>query len=172
MLGPALPRFRECYLQLSVDLRLGDRIVATIDVTISVGELAAFHLMSRRLAPNRACTLASPAYPARRGMPQHPDELVRHDCVNVHLQNSGCLLRWSFRISARMIEIMKAGITVDNSDGVLAELAVGAGSASRPRTSPHPMSSAAKWGQSVQSSPWSARASQPYGPRAGAAVRT
>jgi DNA-binding transcriptional LysR family regulator len=132
VLGPALPRFRERYPKLSVDLRLGDRVVDIIeegiDVAIRVGELADSRLMSRRLATIRACFCASPAYLARRGTPRHPDELVGHDCINVRLQNSGQLLRWPFRIGARTVEITpEAGITVDNSDGVLAVLAAGGG---------------------------------------------
>jgi DNA-binding transcriptional LysR family regulator len=64
LLAPALPRFRELYPKVSVDLRLGDRmsdlIEEGIDVAIRVGDLADSRLISRRLAPNRLCAFASP----------------------------------------------------------------------------------------------------------------
>ena len=132
LLCPALPRFRERYPKLSVDLRLSDRIVDIIeegiDVAVRVGDLADSRLLSRRLAPNRLCAYASPGYLARRGTPEHPNELIGHDCVSLRFQSSGQLLRWQFRIDGRVVEIPpEPGITVDASDGVTAVLAAGGG---------------------------------------------
>jgi DNA-binding transcriptional LysR family regulator len=132
LLCPALPRLRERYPKLSIDLRLNDRIVDIIeegiDVAIRVGELADSRLVSRRLAPNRLCTYASPAYLARRGTPAHPYELVDHDCVNLRFQSSGQSLRWQFRIEGRVVEITpEPAVMVDASDGVVAILAAGGG---------------------------------------------
>lgn len=132
LLAPALPRFRELYPRVSVDLRLGDRmsdlIEEGIDVAIRVGDLADSRLISRRLAPNRLCAFASPGYLARRGVPSHPDQLVQHDCVNFRFQSSGQTLRWPFRIGERTLEIVpNASIVVDVSDAVLAVLAAGGG---------------------------------------------
>jgi DNA-binding transcriptional LysR family regulator len=132
LLCPALPRFRERHPNVSVDLRLSDRMVDIIeegiDVAIRVGELDDSRLVSRRLAPNRLCAYASPAYLKRRGTPKHPHELERHDCVNVRFQSSGQLLRWPFRIAGRVVEIApEPRITVDVSDGVVAALAAGGG---------------------------------------------
>jgi len=132
LLGPALPRLRERYPQLAVDLRLSDRIVDIveegIDVAVRVGELSASGLLSRRLAPNRLCAYASPAYLARRGTPEHPDQLAGHDCVNIRFQSSGQPLRWPFRMGARVVELTpEPGITLDATDAVAAVLAAGGG---------------------------------------------
>lgn len=132
LLGPALPRFRERHPKLSIDLRLGDRVVDIIDegidVAIRVGELADSRLLSRRLTPHRLCAYASPDYLARRGTPQHPDDLTGHDCVNFRFQSSGQALRWPFQIGGRVVEIEpEAGVIVDVSDGVSAVLAAGGG---------------------------------------------
>jgi DNA-binding transcriptional LysR family regulator len=132
LLAAALPRFRERHPKLSVDLRLSDRFVDMIedgiDVAIRVGDLGDTRLVSRRLAPHRICAFASPDYLARRGTPQHPDELADHDCVNFRYQSSGQALRWPFRLGDRTIEIIpRAGIVMDLSDAVLAAIAAGAG---------------------------------------------
>jgi DNA-binding transcriptional LysR family regulator len=132
LLGPALPRLRELYPKLLIELRLTDQVIDIIeegiDVAIRVGELADSRLLSRRLAPNRLCAFASPEYLNLRGTPQHPDELVGHDCVNLRFQNSGQLLRWPFRVESRVVEITpQPVITVDNSDGVAAVVAAGGG---------------------------------------------
>jgi DNA-binding transcriptional LysR family regulator len=132
LLAPAMPRFRERYPKLTVDLRLSDRMVDLveegIDVAIRVGELADSRLISRRLAPHRVCAFASPEYLRRRGVPQHPDDLIHHDCVNFRYQSSGQTLRWPFRMSERTIEIMpEHGIVTDLSEAVAAIVAAGGG---------------------------------------------
>jgi DNA-binding transcriptional LysR family regulator len=132
LLAPALPRFRERYPKLSVDLRLGDRYTDIIeegfDVAIRVGDLADSRLISRALAPHRVCAFASPAYLARRGTPRHPDELAQHECVNFRYQHSGQALRWPFRMGERSMELAPdAGIVIDVSDAVAAVLAAGGG---------------------------------------------
>ncbi|SFH91748.1 DNA-binding transcriptional regulator, LysR family [Methylobacterium brachiatum] len=132
LVAPALPRFRERHPGLSIDLRLGDRFVDLIeegiDVAIRVGELADTRLISRRLAPHRLGAFASPSYLQRRGTPVHPDELVRHDCVNFRFQSTGQALRWPFQIGGRTVEIMpNASIVTDFSDAVAAVLVAGGG---------------------------------------------
>lgn len=132
VIGPVLPRFRERYPKLSIDLRLNDRMVDIIeegiDVAIRVGDLVDSRLLSRRLGPHRLCAYASPEYLARRGTPRHPDDLVDHECVNFRFQSSGQPLRWPFQIGGRIVELTPTvGVTVDASDGVSAVLVGGGG---------------------------------------------
>jgi DNA-binding transcriptional LysR family regulator len=132
LLAPAIPRFRKRYPKLNVDLRLGDRFVNLIeegiDVALRVGELGDSRLISRKLAPHRICAFASPSYLLERGTPTHPDELVKHDCVNFRYQSSGQTLRWPFQVGERLMEIVPdATVIVDVSDAVAGVLAAGGG---------------------------------------------
>jgi DNA-binding transcriptional LysR family regulator len=132
ILAPALVTFRERYPALTVDLRLGDQfadiIEQGIDVAVRVGNLPDSRLVSRPLAPHRICAFASPAYIARKGMPQSIDELVNHDCVNFRYQSTGQALRWPFQIGDKVVEITpEASMTIDVSDAVAMALASGAG---------------------------------------------
>ncbi|MBR0734432.1 LysR family transcriptional regulator [Bradyrhizobium japonicum] len=132
ILGPALPRLRERFPKLTIDLRLGDRLIDLIeegiDVAIRVGDLADSRLISRQLAPHRICAFASPNYLARRGTPAHPDELINHDCVNFRFQSSGLAFRWPFLVDDRLLEIVPdAAIITDLSDAVAAVIASGGG---------------------------------------------
>lgn len=132
ILAPALPRFRERYPRLAIDLRLGDPfidlIAEGIDVAIRVGDLADSRLISRTLAPHNVCAFASPSYLARRGTPKHPSELAGHDCVNFRYQSSGQALRWSFQLGDRMLEMTPdAVVTTDVSDAVAAIVVAGGG---------------------------------------------
>jgi DNA-binding transcriptional LysR family regulator len=132
LLAPALPRFRERHPKLSIDLRLGDRIVDLIeegiDVAVRVGELADSRLIARRLAPYRLLRVCLTAYLAKRGTPRHPEDLVQHDCVNFRYQSSGRPLPWPFRVGERTLEIVpSATITADVGDAVTAVLSAGGG---------------------------------------------
>jgi DNA-binding transcriptional LysR family regulator len=108
IVAPALPRFRERYPKLSVDLRLGDQFVDLIgegvDVAIRVGDMEDSRLISRQLAPHSICALAAPGYLARRSTPQRPEALTEHDCVNFRFQSSGQAFRWPFMRGERPLE--------------------------------------------------------------------
>jgi DNA-binding transcriptional LysR family regulator len=132
ILAPALPRFRERYPKVSIDLRMGDRytdlIEEGIDVALRVGALGDSRLVSRSLTPHRLCAFAAPSYLAKRGMPRVIDDLLEHECVNFRYQSSGQSLRWPFLVGERIVEMTPdAGIIIDATDGVLAALVAGGG---------------------------------------------
>ena len=82
---PRLPGFCARYPNLKIDLQLDDGFTdlvgAGIDVAFRVGELKDSRLIARRIGTAHRATLASPAYLAAHGEPQHPDELVQHQCL-------------------------------------------------------------------------------------------
>ncbi|WP_372360687.1 LysR family transcriptional regulator [Xanthomonas sp. NCPPB 1325] len=132
LIAPFLPKFRERYPALSVDLRLNDQfsdlVEEGIDVAIRIGRLADSRLIARKLASNTVCTFASPAYLARRVAPERPEDLESHDCVNVRFQSSGQPLRWPFRMGKHVVEIAPSpAIIVDNTDAVATAIVAGGG---------------------------------------------
>jgi DNA-binding transcriptional LysR family regulator len=83
--APALPAFFARYPELRVELDLSDRLVPLAQEGF---DLAIRHTSSPpdthvafKLCRSRALLLASPAYLARAGRPQHPAELARHHCL-------------------------------------------------------------------------------------------
>ncbi len=132
ILAPAIPRFRERYPKLNIDLRLGDHLADIIeqgiDVAVRVGDLVDSRLISKTLAPHRIAAFASPAYLARRGTPLQLSDLEQHDCVNFRYQSSGLALRWPFSVDGQVTEVVpSAGIVIDFSDAVAAVVAAGGG---------------------------------------------
>ena len=132
IIAPAIAEFRQRYPKVLIDLRLSDQIVDLveegIDLAVRIGELSDSSLLSRRLLPYTLGCYASPDYLARRGTPEHPDELVQHETVNLRYQNTGQTLRWPFRIADKEIEMLPSSpVVVDASEAVLAAMAAGAG---------------------------------------------
>ncbi len=89
LIAPRVPAFKTLYPQIDVRLRLSDRgidvVAEGIDVAFHLGLLEDSTLKVRTIAdcPRLLCT--SPAYVARRGMPEDGAALVRdrHDCLNL-----------------------------------------------------------------------------------------
>ena len=132
IIAPAIAEFRQRYPKVLIDLRLSDQIVDLveegIDLAVRIGELSDSSLLSRRLLPYTLGCYASPDYLARRGTPEHPDELAQHETVNLRYQNTGQTLRWPFRIADKEIEILPSSpVVVDASEAVLAAMVAGAG---------------------------------------------
>ncbi|WP_288875397.1 LysR substrate-binding domain-containing protein [uncultured Kosakonia sp.] len=98
----------------------------------SCGNLTPHHPREKRagcrLSTYRLCCYASPDYLDKHGMPQHPDERVDHETVNLRYKSSRQLFCWSFNVGDREIElVLPAALVVDASEGVLTTVAAGAG---------------------------------------------
>jgi len=132
LIVPAITDFRTRYPKVTIDLRLSDHIVGmveeSIDLAVRIGDLADSSLLSRRLSPYRLSCYASPDYLARNGAPEHPDELVGHETINLRYQSTGQMFRWPFRVGEKEIEIVPSSpVIVDSSEAVIAAMTAGAG---------------------------------------------
>lgn len=82
---PIALAFMDEYPEVTVKIETSDRMIQMVDehvdVAIRLGSLADSSLFAVRTGEFRLLTCASPAYLARRGMPQHPAELADHDGV-------------------------------------------------------------------------------------------
>ncbi|MFS8977341.1 LysR family transcriptional regulator [Cupriavidus necator] len=83
--SPLLPEFLTQHPGLSVSVNLTDNVLdlvsAGFDLAIRIGALDDSTLVARRLANNRRVLCAAPDYLRRRGTPQAPQDLARHDCL-------------------------------------------------------------------------------------------
>lgn len=127
VLAPALGRFRERYPAVELELRLSDTYADPVrdgvDVSLRVGDLADTSLVARRLAPHRLAVCAAPAYLARHGCPERPDDLLRHACVGYRSARTGRSFRWPFRVDGRQVEVSPPVVAVTDDGEALAELA-------------------------------------------------
>ncbi|MEL6422894.1 MAG: LysR substrate-binding domain-containing protein [Pseudomonadota bacterium] len=92
---PYIEEFFAAFPGISVRLDLSDQIVNIIeqgfDLAIRVGALAPSTLIARRLSHNPRLLAASPAYLARHGTPERPQDLREHACIMLAGQRS-----WEF----------------------------------------------------------------------------
>ena len=132
--APHVPDFLGRHQEVSVTLDLSDRLVDLVnegfDCGIRLGALADSNLVSVPLGEMQRVVVASPAYLARRGRPQTPEDLARHDCLALGPQGG-----WVFRAGGagtKTRSIRVKGSMECNDGVVLAEWArAGAGLAWR-----------------------------------------
>jgi DNA-binding transcriptional LysR family regulator len=103
LVAPLLAEFLRRYPSLTIDLLLVDRPVDMVEedihLSLRIGHLPDSQLVARKLADLRMIICASRAYLERRGVPQMPGDLSRHDCL-VFSQTPGTA-EWRFKESAK-----------------------------------------------------------------------
>ena len=126
-LGSALVEFARALPAVTLDLRLDDRFVNLVeegfDVAVRIGVLADSTLVARKLATTREVACASPAYLARHGEPETPQDLVSHDCLLYSYLSSANVWRFTAN-DGREIPVAVSGSFRINNGIVLTEAAV------------------------------------------------
>jgi DNA-binding transcriptional LysR family regulator len=117
--APLVPRFLAQHPEVSLSLNLSDRVVDIVnegfDCAVRVGDLPDSSLVSVRLADNRRRCVASPAYLQRAGVPRHPSELQRHECLTLSSEASQTR-GWAFMVDGQLQHLRPSG-RLDCSDG-------------------------------------------------------
>ena len=84
--APVLPEFFRRYPDIAIDLHLTDVHTDLIgdgfDAALRIAVMVDSSLVARLITPVRRFVVASPAYIAKYGRPQHPHDLVAHQCVS------------------------------------------------------------------------------------------
>src|SRR6201985_1668925 len=99
--APLLPEFFRRYPDIAVDLHLTDAQTDLIgegfDAALRVAVLEDPSLVARLIAPVRRFVVASPAYIARDGRPQHPHDLLAHQCLSYANRSKRDVWRFTHR---------------------------------------------------------------------------
>lgn len=95
---PVLSAFAHRFPAIELDLHFSDRLVDVIeegfDAVVRTGNPADSRLHGRNLGSTRLLCVGAPAYFAKRGMPQHPEELSGHACLLHRFPGTGLIERW------------------------------------------------------------------------------
>ncbi|MBT9506404.1 LysR family transcriptional regulator [Rhodoferax sp.] len=121
--APLVPRFRELHSDVTISLNLSDRVVDLgaegFDCAVRVGDMPDSSLVSVRLADNRRLCVATPGYLKHHGMPAHPNDLSRFDCLTLSSDASQSR-GWAFQIpqgKGGELMYLKPGGPLNCSDG-------------------------------------------------------
>src|SRR5580658_690114 len=111
--APLLPEFFRRYPDIAVDLHLTDAQTDLIgdgfDAALRIAVLEDSSLVARLIAPVRRFVVASPSYIARYGRPQHPRDLVAHQCLSYANRSKRDVWRFTHRKTGEESPITPTG---------------------------------------------------------------
>ncbi|MEM7709593.1 MAG: LysR family transcriptional regulator [Pseudomonadota bacterium] len=101
VIEPVLPSFLAAYPEVEVETFLDDGLADIVadgfDAGIRLGQMVDPDMVSRPLTPpSRMAVVASPAYLAAHGLPETPDDLIRHRCIVFRRPTKRTLHQWRF----------------------------------------------------------------------------
>ncbi len=123
-LWPAVKRLIRDYpdisVEINVDSRLVDIVAERFDAGIRLGESLEKDMVAVRIGPDlRMAAVASPAYLAKHGTPENPQDLSAHLCINLRFQTRGDIYAWEFEREGRAINVRVDGPLVLNNGGLI-----------------------------------------------------
>lgn len=131
-LGPRLASFLRAHpdvrLEVAQDDGLVDIVAEGYDAGVRLHEFVPEDMVAVPLGPPlRGLIVASPAYLRDRALPQHPRELVDHECVRFRFA-SGHLYKWQFERDGQALDIDVPGrLTLGDQHTVLQAVLDGLG---------------------------------------------
>lgn len=131
-LMPLVTEFIRCYPDIKVEITTDDRLTDIVkhgfDAGIRLKDIVEKDMIATPIGPPvRFAVVATPAYFEKYALPDHPNELVDHQCV-VFRFPSGRAYHWEFERDGNKLEVSTDGnITVDDLDLELDAVLQGAG---------------------------------------------
>ena len=128
-LVPALARLLPDHPDISVDIvidyGLVDIVAGRFDAGIRLGGAVEKDMIAVRIAPDIPMgVVASPAYIARFGAPNMPQELVSHRCLNLHLPTSQRPFEWTLQRRKLDVHVRPEGQMMCSMIGPLLDAAL------------------------------------------------
>lgn len=128
VLLPVLPVFHTRYPDIQIDVRVINRLsdvdATAADVFLVHGWPEAGDLVHRRMGLAKSLIVASPAYWAAHGVPQHPEELQRHACLLLRNPAGILLDLWEFERGDEKVAVKVSGWLCSNGREILLEAVV------------------------------------------------
>lgn len=120
VLWPVLKSFLGDYpdikVEITVDNTLTDIVSERFDAGIRLGEQVAKDMIAVRIGPEMSmAVVGAPSYLEKHGIPQTPQELQNHRCINMRLPTMGGLYAWEFAKAGRELKVRVDGQLTFNS---------------------------------------------------------
>ena len=110
LFGELLTGFLSAHPHVRIDLVVSDAPVDIVaerfDAGIQLGEVIDKDMIAIPLTGDlRLAVVGAPSYFARHPIPQHPRELVEHECLNWHATDDSPPYRWEFTENGRAFSV-------------------------------------------------------------------
>jgi len=116
VLKPFMAQYPDINVEVTVDNGLTDIVDGRFDAGVRMGEQVAKDMIAVRIAPDmRMAVVGSAEYLQRFGVPETPEQLDQHRCINMRLPTRGGLYAWEFERDGRELRVRVDGQLILNS---------------------------------------------------------
>ncbi|MCM7219049.1 LysR family transcriptional regulator [Enterobacter hormaechei] len=116
VLIPFMAQYPDINVEVTVDNGLTDIVDGRFDAGVRLGEQVAKDMIAVRIAPDmRMAVVGSVEYLQRFGVPETPEQLDQHRCINMRLPTRGGLYAWEFERDGRELRVRVDGQLILNS---------------------------------------------------------
>ncbi|WP_046655910.1 LysR family transcriptional regulator [Lysobacter capsici] len=113
---PLMRRYPDINIEFDVSYGLRDIVADRFDAGVRLGESIDKDMIALPISPKlRMAAVATPAYFEKHPMPKVPDDLTRHNCINIRFPTSGGLYVWEFERRGRQVNVRVTGQAVFNT---------------------------------------------------------
>lgn len=120
-----LRRYPDVQVELSVDYGLADIVSQHFDAGVRVGDVVDKDMIAVRIGPDlRMAVVGAPTYFAAHALPNKPQDLLAHDCINLRLPTLGGLYAWDFERNGKATAVRVRGQTVFNNTFLMRQAAL------------------------------------------------
>ena len=116
VLKPFMAQYPDINVEVTVDDGLTEIVDGRFDAGVRLGEQVAKDMIAIRIAPDmRMAVVGSADYLHRFGVPETPEQLDQHRCINMRLPTRGGLYAWEFERDGRELRVRVDGQLILNS---------------------------------------------------------
>ena len=116
VLKPFMAQYPDINVEVTVDDGLTDIVDGRFDAGVRLGEQVAKDMIAVRIAPDmRMAVVGSADYLQRFGVPETPEQLDQHRCINMRLPTRGGVYAWEFERDGRELRVRVEGQLILNS---------------------------------------------------------
>jgi DNA-binding transcriptional LysR family regulator len=124
-LRPVLNSYPDIKLELSIDNGFCNIVEDGFDAGIRLGESVQKDMIAVRVGPDwRLVAVASPCYVAAHPVPEHPQDLIGHNCINMRHSPAGGLYVWDFGKDGQELRVRVDGQLTFNTSYAMIDAAL------------------------------------------------
>lgn len=124
-LKPVLRTHPDISVELILDSTFRNIVEEGFDAGVRLGESVERDMIAVRIGPDwRLVAVASPGYLDAHGVPEHPQDLLRHVCINMRHETAGGLYAWEFEKGGQELRVRVNGQLAFNNSYAMIDAAV------------------------------------------------
>ena len=115
-LGPLLEQYPDIVMEFDVNYGFRDIVADRFDAGVRLGKTVDKDMIAIPIGPDmRMAVVGSPGYFTRHGVPESPQDLTQHRCINQRMPTSGGLYVWDFSCRGKQMNVRVDGPLIFNT---------------------------------------------------------